>query len=55
MDATSAAVSGLNRRRWLQVWNASGVILMTIFRSITRATIPCLLSPSRASIPEMGE
>jgi hypothetical protein len=31
MDAMSASVSQLNRRRWLQVWNASGVILLTIF------------------------
>ncbi len=30
MDAMSASVSELNRRCWLQVWNASGVILMTI-------------------------
>jgi hypothetical protein len=30
MDARSASVSELNRRRWLQVWDASGVIFMTI-------------------------
>jgi len=34
MDAMSASVSELNRRRWLQGWNASGVILMTIFREV---------------------
>ncbi|GHO76417.1 hypothetical protein KSD_41880 [Ktedonobacter sp. SOSP1-85] len=34
MDATSASVSGLNYRRWLQVWNTSGVILMTIFPEV---------------------
>ena len=41
MDAMSASVSELNRRRWLQVWNASGVIFMTVFR-FRRARIACL-------------
>jgi len=31
MDVISASVSELNRKRWLQVWDASGVIFMTIF------------------------
>jgi hypothetical protein len=44
MDAMSASVSELNRRRWLQVWNASGVILMTIFR-FRRVEIVCFFLP----------
>ena len=42
MDVISASVSELNRKRWLQVWDASGVIFMTIFR-FHRAGIACLL------------
>jgi hypothetical protein len=42
--AMSASVSELNRRRWLQVWNASGVILMTIFR-FRRVEIVCFFLP----------
>ncbi len=31
MAAISASVSDVNWRRWLQAWNSSGVILMTVF------------------------
>lgn len=44
MDAMSASVSELNRRCWLQVWNASGVILMTVFPGIVLKAGISLLS-----------
>jgi hypothetical protein len=48
--AMSASVSDVNWRRWLQVWNASGIILMAVY---PRAVHQCVsLSLSRAGIPE---
>src|SRR2546429_8320305 len=51
MAAMSASVSEVNWRRWLQAWNASAVILMTVF---PRAVHQCVsLSNSQVSIPEI--
>jgi hypothetical protein len=53
MDEMSASVSELNRRRWLQLWKASGVILMTIFPEIVpKSRVSFSL---KNSIPEMRQ
>jgi hypothetical protein len=53
MVAMSASVSGLNPRCWLQVWNASGVILMSIFPLIVPKSRS--LSLLKKSIPEIRQ
>src|SRR5438045_9507330 len=51
MAAMSASVSEVNWRCWLQAWNSSAVILMTIFPRAVHQYVS--LSLSRVSIPEI--